>query len=282
MTETIFLSDINVARAIAGFVLAVIVAGAAWRLGSLNGRGFIAATACGTACAIAGWSWAILLVLYFMAASALSRGGKREKEALMQSVVAKGGNRDAWQVMANGGVYSAAALLSAFFPSGYLQWGAIGALAAASADTWATEIGVLLGGQPKSIVTRTVVRTGESGGVTWPGTLGSLAGSAWIGLGGMLVSFPRGVAIASLVAGFLGSVTDSVLGATIQERRHCDDCDEATERAVHLCGATTRRAGGIRGADNDVINLLSTIVGFLLGVIVYFLSKNFGTWGAIG
>lgn len=283
MTETIFLlnGDLTLAgRGVAGLVLGAVAAGLAWRAGSLNRSGFVAATLCGTLCAIAGWDWAALLVLYFVAASGLSRAGKAAKDARTQAIVSKGGARDAVQVLANGGLYSVAAALTVAFasPPPQLVWGAIGALAAASADTWATEIGVGLGGVPRSIINRTYVRPGESGGVTVTGLIGSAAGASWIGLLAMLLGLPRGLGIAALVAGIGGSVADSLLGATIQERRWCDVCRERTERPVHLCGSATRRDGGIAGLNNDVVNLLSTLAGFLLGVMVYGVA---GSWGAI-
>lgn len=292
MTETIFAQNAYLAlpgRGVAGLMLALAAAALAWRSGSLDRNGFVAATACGTLCAIAGWNWAALLILYFVAASVLSRVGHEEKEAATRSMVSKSGKRDAAQVLANGGLYSLAAVLAAGLPiphmashmASYMAWGAVGALAAASADTWATEIGVWLGGRPKSIVTGTNVQLGESGGVTFAGTLGSIAGAAWVALAAVLLGFPRGLGIASMVAGVGGSVADSVLGATIQERRWCDACGEPTERAVHPCGSATRRAGGIQRVDNDVINLLSTFAGFLLGVIVYCITRRAGNWGAI-
>ena len=284
MTETIFAQNnylLLPGRAVIGALLALGVAGMAWRAGSLGRSGLVAAAICGTLCAIAGWSWAALLVLYFIAASGLSWAGKAEKEARTQSIVSKAGRRDAAQVFANGGVYSIAASLTVLFAAPWLAWGAVGALAAASSDTWATEIGVWLGRQPKSIISRTNVRPGESGGVTTAGMVGSVGGAAWVGLAAVLLGFPRGLGIASILAGVGGSITDSVLGATLQERRWCDECAQPTERAVHLCGHTSRRVGGIQRLDNDVVNLLSTIAGFLLGVIVYCIAERSGNWGAI-
>jgi len=284
MTETIFTQTAFLAlpgRALVGALLALAVAGLAWRSGSLRRNGFVAAAVFGTLCATAGWSWAALLVVYFVAAAGLSRLGSREKEARAKSVVSKSGGRDAAQVFANGGVYSIAAVLTVVFAQPYLTWGAIGALAAASSDTWGTEIGLWVGGVPRSILTRTYVRPGQSGGVTIVGMLGSIAGAGWVGVVAVALGFPRGLGIASLVAGVGGSITDSVLGATVQEGRWCDGCGEPTERAVHPCGAHTRHVSGIRRLDNDVVNLLSTFAGFLLGAIVYCIANGFVNWSAI-
>ena len=286
MIETIFAQNGSPSlpgRALAGLVLAIAAALLARRLRSLSGSGAVAAAACGTLCVIAGWSWAGLLIAYFAAASVLSWAGKEEKEERAGAVVAKGGRRDAMQVVANGGVYSLVAALTAVIPASYIIWGAVGALAAASSDSWATEIGVWVGGEPRLITNGTIVRSGTSGGVTAAGFLGSLAGAAWVALCAMLFGFRgHGVVIAALIGGFGGSIVDSLLGATIQERRWCDRCAEPTERTVHRCGATTRLVGGIIRIDNDVVNLISTIAGFLLGVIIYCIAGNAGSWGAIG
>jgi uncharacterized protein (TIGR00297 family) len=285
MTETIFAHNTYLAlpgRTILGALLALGVAGLAWRAGSLRTSGFLAATVCGTLCAIAGWSWAVLLVCYFVAAIGLSRAGSKEKEASTRNVVSKGGRRDWAQVLANGGVYSIGGALTVIFVAPWLAWAAVGALAAASSDTWATEIGVWVGGEPRSIISRTYVRQGESGGITGAGLMGSVAGAAWVGLVAVALGFPRGLGIASIAAGVGGSLADSLLGATIQERRWCDQCAEPTERVVHLCGCATRRIGGIRCLDNDVVNFLSTLSGFLLGVIFYCIAARAASWGAIG
>ena len=285
MTETIFPPNPYLAlsgRAIIGLVAALVVGAAARRAGSLARSGFAAAVACGTLSAIGGWRWAFALILYFVAASALSRVAGAEAAERTSGVVAKGGDRDWAQVIANGGVYSLAAALTAI-PGApqFLAWGAMGGLAAASADSWATEIGVWLGGRPRSIIYRTYVRTGESGGVTRAGTLGAVAGAAWVALVAAALEFSHGLALASFVAGCGGSDADSGFGATIQERRWCDECGEPTERAVHLCGSATRRVGGIRALDNDVINLFSRITGFVLGVIIFYFAGKSGYWGAI-
>lgn len=272
MRETIFAPSglVELAmRSAAGVLLALAVAGAAWRAGWLGKGGFIAATVCGAACVAAGWMWAALLILYFIAASGLSAFGAGKKGARTESIVSKGGARDAAQVLANGGLYSLAALLASTSGSAWLAWGAIGALSAASSDTWATEIGVGIGGQPWSIITVTNVRYGQSGGVSVAGLWGSLGGAAFIGTLVALLGMSRGLALASIVAGVGGSLADSVLGATIQERRWCDACAEPTERPVHLCGCATRRVGGIAGLNNDVVNALASSVGFVLGILFY-------------
>ena len=219
----------------------------------------------------------MLLVLYFVAAALLSRLGSDRKEAITRGIASKGGTRDATQVLANGAAYSVAALIATKLGIPGLAWGAVGALAASSADSWATEIGVWLGGTPRSILTGTYVRPGESGGVTLAGLIAAAGGAAWVGMVATIAGLPAMLGVAALLAGFGGSIADSVFGATLQERFRCDACNEPTERAIHICGTSARRAGGIRWVNNDVVNLLATFTGLLLGVLFYWIAGNMGS-----
>jgi uncharacterized membrane protein len=73
---------------------------------------------------------------------------------------------------------------------------------------------------------------------------------------------------AVIVGGVAGAFADSVLGATIQERRWCDLCESSTERPVHDCGTTTRQRAGIAGFDNDAVNLAASFVGALVAFVL--------------
>src|ERR1035437_6899216 len=147
------IASLMLERAAAGTVAATAIALVARPLGSLSPSGAVATTVVGSASAAAGWNWGALLIVYFVAAMLLSRLGRAEKERLTGGVVAKGGARDATQVIANGGVFAASVLLGPFGPGPFgvtMGIAALGALAASSADTWATEIGTLYGGTPRS------------------------------------------------------------------------------------------------------------------------------------
>jgi uncharacterized protein (TIGR00297 family) len=258
------------ARFVAGLFVALLIALVAHRARSLSRSGAMAAVAVGMLAVAAGWTWGALLVAFFIASTLLSRWGATRKEARTAGIVAKGGTRDAAQVFANGGIFAAAATLSLLVRPEWIGWPALGAgaLAAATSDTWATEIGTLVGGIPRSLLTGRRVPPGTSGGVTTAGTLGAMAGAAFIAACVMLLGWSHRVAIASLIGGIIGSTLDSVLGGTVQTRRWCDRCNLGTERTVHDCGATTRRAGGVRWLDNDVVNFLSAAAGGLLAMIL--------------
>ncbi len=256
------------ARVATGLAIAGIIAIAAWAARSLTVRGAIVATILGTAAIAAGSSWGVLLLAFFLSSSALSRAGVDIKSRRTSGVIEKAGPRDAVQVIANGGIFGFAAMASVATPSeAWLAAGA-GALAASTADTWATEMGTLLGGTPRLVTTWRPVPPGTSGGVTVAGTLGMMAGSAFLTLVVAAVAWPRHVVAATLVGGVAGAVTDSLAGATIQAKRRCSSCDALTERTIHSCGSPTVHAGGISWLSNDAVNLLCGVVGASTAVAV--------------
>jgi uncharacterized protein (TIGR00297 family) len=252
---------------IAGLIGGGIFAFGARRMGALSTSGAFAGTVVGTIALAAGWSWGILLVAHFIAASALSKLGEKRKALRIGPVVEKGDRRDAKQVLANGGVYALAAI--AYMLSRTNAWYAIGigALAASAADTWATEIGTLAGRNPRSIISGEPVPAGTSGGVSLVGTIASLGGALFIASGAAMARWP--VPFTAVVLGGLGgAMADSVLGATLQTQRWCDVCAKPTERPVHNCGTRTRRIGGLRGFDNDAVNAVCSGVGALVALLL--------------
>jgi uncharacterized protein (TIGR00297 family) len=255
-------------RAIEGFLLAAVIALLARRARSLSSGGAVAATAIGTLAVSAGWSWGALLIAYFVASSLISHLGRAVKEQRTASVVAKSGERDAVQVMANGAVFAAAAVVMVIHPGA--RWAALGAgaLAASAADTWATEIGTLYGGEPRALLGWRRVPRGTSGGVSWIGTVAAVAGAVFIAAAAIVLGWPRSSAAAIIAGGVAGAFVDSLLGATIQCRRWCDRCERETERDVHDCGVQTRPLRGVPWVNNDVVNLASGAAGALLAALL--------------
>lgn len=248
-------------------MLSAAIALAARRTRTLSASGAIAAVVIGAACTAAGWSWAVVLIVFFATSSALSRIGGHSGKGGIEDVVDKGGERDALQVVANGGVFAFAAVLSVFFPSdGWLAFAA-GAIAASTADTWATEVGGRSRSDPVSVTTGRRVPPGTSGGISLNGSAASVAGAALIAFVTFLVGWHSDAVWAAVTGGIAGSLIDSILGAAFQVRRWCDQCKRGTEKAVHGCGTNTRIIGGIRWIDNDVVNMMSTMAGALTGAL---------------
>jgi uncharacterized protein (TIGR00297 family) len=243
-------------RTAGGLVAALAIAGAARRARSLAADGAVCAIIVGTLSVAAGWDWGALLLAFFLSSTLLSRLGGEAS-----GVAEKGGERDATQVLANGGLFALAAGAFVLWPATIWQALGAGALAASTSDTWATEIGTRAKALPRSITTWRPVAAGMSGGVTLPGTLAAVAGAAFTSAVAALLGWPARVATAAFVGGIVGSTADSVLGATLQARRRCPDCKLATERLVHTCGAGTVHAGGWRWLTNDGVNAMSSAIG---------------------
>lgn len=262
---------------ILGFLLAVFIAYLAYRSRSLDRSGVYAALIVGTVIfGLGGWEWAILLLTFFITSSALSRAFKDHKREANEKY-AKGGQRDAGQVFGNGGIATLFALLHIFFPDAAWPWlGFAASLAAVNADTWATELGVLNPTSPRLITDlREVVEKGTSGGVSLVGTFASLAGAGLIGLEAALLS-PSGVnwnffALIT-VAGLLGALFDSLLGATVQAIYYCPSCQKETERnPTHSCSTGTTQIRGWKWLDNDRVNFACGAFGVGVIVIAYFI-----------
>jgi uncharacterized protein (TIGR00297 family) len=275
-----------------GLLLALLISIAAYRFNALSRSGACAAAILGTITfGLGGFGWAVVLVAFFLSSSALSRFAQKRKYAIEEKY-AKNARRDAGQVLANGGVAGAFVLLHAFLPTASWPWlGFAAALAAANADTWATELGVLGASLPRLITTGRLVERGTSGGVSLVGFLAALAGGLLIGLlaavfypgsaalqlsGGLNhpLTFSMILAFTMLLglAGLAGSLVDSLLGATLQAVYYCPSCRKETERhPTHTCGTPTTHLRGLPWLNNDWVNSACTFSGSILALVIYFL-----------
>lgn len=208
-------------------------------------------------------SWLLLMTFFLSSILAGRAGGARKQE--LERLWEKGNRRDQWQALANAGPQALAALLA--FAAGASPRGGgpallavAGGFAAATADTWASELGSVFGGRPVSLRSFRRTRPGESGAIS---AVGSLVGAA----GGATVAFVAffGLALVSgsglqpvllpvvTGAGLVGMLGDSLLGAfaQVQYRTPVGDLTERREEGA-------RRERGLRFVNNDVVNLAAT------------------------
>jgi uncharacterized protein (TIGR00297 family) len=244
-----------------GASFATVVAALAYWRRALTLDGAIAAAVVGVIVFVRGGRAGVAALLaFFISSSWLSRVGEL-RERLLPLAQAKGAQRDAWQVMANGAI--AAMCLGLERPGGF-----VGALAAAGADTWATELGLVAGRQPRLITTCQPVPRGTSGGITPEGLAASSAGALVVGAAyALLAGQPRAIWLAAL-AGTSGSLMDSLLGATLQAKYRCRQCGATIEQSVHPpCGVSADLESGLAWITNDTVNLLCTLVGATIGAL---------------
>ena len=256
-----------------GAALSVVVGLVARRMRALTWSGAATATVIGTIAVTAGWAWGALLISLFISVAVLSRLGEKEKSRRLGGMLQKGEERDAAQVIANGAVFTIAATASLVSPGTYWYAIAAGALAFSAADTWGTEIGTLTRHEPRSITSGRKVPVGTSGGISVPGTLAAVAGALFIGAATWFAAWPIPLTAVAL-GGVLAAVADSLIGATIQEKRFCPRCNKLTERTVHDCGTPTTITGGIPQFGNEAVNATCSAIGALIALGLTMISRR--------
>jgi len=194
------------------------------------------------------WPLAALLVLTLLA----TRAGRSAKEKLGLAEDKRG--RTASQVMANLGVAAlcgvpfSMVLVYQHSPVPHLWLVAMtAALAEATADTLSSEIGQVIGGEPRLLTTLRRVPPGTDGAITVAGTLSGCAGAAVVaGVSRMALPMNWQEAGLAFGAAILGLFLDSLLGEWIERR------------------------GWL---NNDAVNTLSTLAAALTAVAAMSLLK---------
>ncbi|HXF48648.1 MAG TPA: DUF92 domain-containing protein [Verrucomicrobiae bacterium] len=255
-------------RILFSLFLALSVSGAGFFFRALDLSGFFAATLVGAAIFWgAGFPGAAVLIFFFVLGSALSR---LPPEVFAPEQKAR---RDWRQVLANGFWPSLLAMGYGLRHEEVYYLAFVSSIAAACADTTSGEVGVRGGQKTYSIMNFRPVPTGVSGGVSLTGTLAGLAGSVLVALVGV---GPRGwdfflsckaILLISAV-GFLGTLFDSLLGATLQAKYRCTACRSVIEVPIH-CGRVAERTSGFSFLDNDGVNFLVTLFAGLIGLLAF-------------
>lgn len=260
-------------------LVAALLAGVLGRRGlkkqSLDVSGAAAACVVGFFTLASGYRFGLLLLGFYFSGSKLTKVRASIKQQL-DANYKPGGQRSARQVLA----CSLLATLIAVYAvvrfgdddvaidfkrhpeRSYLLASFIGHYACCAADTWASELGVLSQSDPRLITTLRRVPPGTNGGVSVLGLAVSALGGAFIGALHYAGSLPSGTAQLQVitlgaVTGFLGSVLDSVLGATVQatyfDRSSRRICDESAPHADvdHVCGVDV--------LSNEQVNIVSVL-----------------------
>jgi uncharacterized protein (TIGR00297 family) len=245
-----------------GAFLAFVIAAGSYALRFLTLSGAVATLLLGVIVfGIGGWQWSVPIVTFFLLSSLLSKYG-RSRKSQFDALFDKSYTRDWAQVASNGGLAGAMVLLSTLFPIYDFYPIYLGALAAVTADTWGTEIGVLTKGRTLSVLSMKPVSPGTSGGISEQGTFAGAVGALIIALSGYVWYSDLKTVIIVVLAGVAGSLGDSVVGATLQVQYRCEICRKETERSVH-CGKQTTQVAGVSWINNDIVNLLCSLVGAL-------------------
>lgn len=135
-------------------------------------------------------------------------------------------------------------------------------------DSISSDVGRTSKQKPYDFLRRTQVESGMSGGMTVRGTASAALFSV------LIVAFTCFVARinvgASILIGsfaFLQTIADTMLGSLLQVKFRCPICGVETEKHVH-CGTVTVHCSGIRWIDNNMVNLLSSLLITLFAAII--------------
>ncbi len=276
----------DVQRLLLGLVISAAIGGLGYWRGALSASGVLGAVITGTVIfGLGGVVWGVVLIAFFISSSALSHYRAAHKTHLAEKFE-KGYRRDLGQTLANGGWGALLALAvalvgrdSTWYPM--LALGYFGAMAAVNGDTWATELGVLSPEAPRLITTGQRVVVGTSGAITRRGTLAALAGSGFLAVctfvfiqGASLVTAGRWhlsdwfVLPVVSVAGLVGAMLDSLLGATVQRMYFCEHCQKETESRQHRCGHAATPQRGWPWLNNDAVNFISSVAASLVAALL--------------
>lgn len=196
-----------------------------------------------------GWAVAGVVLLFFISSIFISR-----PNSSTDSELGTGVRRNGLQVWANGFWVVICLVLDVIFNTGIFTVGAMAAVATATADTWATELGSTDRDSTYLITNFEAVQPGTDGGISLQGTTAALMGSGMIALASLYVfSLEFFLILCIFIAGILGCFIDSYIGAIFQRNN----------RPVTLPGLKS-----VIRVDNNLVNGISTGAGALLAIII--------------
>ncbi|XP_055705668.1 transmembrane protein 19 [Phlebotomus papatasi] len=266
-----------------------------YRRKGVNASGAILGFIISIVLTVANYSFLGCLMVFFLSSSKATKFRAAQKAKIEEDFKGGEGKRNWIQVLCNGGMALQLALLylidcgpgerpidfGRLYRSSWLGIATLSAFACCNGDTWASELGsVLARGDPFLITTRQRVPRGTNGGVTFVGLFVSFLGGLVVGLTYFLINIytvDRAILLRSPsqlpliliggIAGLLGSVLDSLIGATLQFSGQ-----DEKGRIVETPGKGIRHISGIRILDNHSVNLISSI---LTGVIMPTIAIHF-------
>lgn len=253
-----------------GFALYLLAAGIilyiAYKKRSITEDGIVAAFLTAATLYTFGGIWVALSLLVFFILGSFSSKLKNGTKAEAERTQEHGGRRNWKQVLCNSLPATISVWLSALIKTDNPVFTllAISVFAAACADTFSSEIGMLCKGRVFNIINGKTLPRGLSGGVSFCGFFAGLTGSALMSLLALPVFGIKGFVI-TLCLGFFGSVIDSVLGSTLQ-RKYEGLNGLLQDKAVYI---NQLPAAGLNFVTNNTVNLLSLFIVTLTGSLIF-------------
>ena len=248
---------VNFSHLSAIFIFSLFLAYLAYRFDIADVSAMLSATLLGVLIIVfTNFNWYLILISFFLLGGAFTRYGYDYKH-IMGIAQGKGGVRSYENVLCNSITALILAVAYGMYHEIYPELGAVlmfaylGAVATATGDTLASEIGETYRGKPVMITNLKPAKPGTDGAVSKLGELVCIAGSVIIGVLAIVLgvidlpaSGPVTYVLWMLIVvlgGFLGTNFDSLLGATFQHRGWLSNSGVnlvATMSGAFISGAT--------------------------------------------
>jgi uncharacterized protein (TIGR00297 family) len=261
---------------LAAVLLNLLIALAAYKKHALDAGGTIAALMIGMCIFIFAGIVPWLMLMVFFASSSVISYFKKEHKIKLSSEYEKV-RRNYRQVLANGSVPAIFSILYFFTQSDAVMFALIASVAVCCSDTWASELGVLNKGKTVSIASFKPVDKGSSGGVSLFGTAVAAAGAFLIAFlfsysllwrSDIMIIETFWVFTSLAFFGLVGSLIDSLIGATIQAKF----IDAKTQKITESPGAKNnpnKKISGIRLITNGTVNFMSVAITAVIALIYF-------------
>lgn len=162
----------------------------------------------------------LLMLTAFFILGTLATSWKKTEKLRFKPESDRTVKRDAWQVLANGGVAAILGLLAMIMPSesNMFRLMMAASLASATADTLSSELGMIYGRRFFNVLTFKKEQKGLDGVISVEGLLIGIIGSAIIAA--IYLAWRRDISLFwwIIVCGTIGNLADSVLGALLERK----------------------------------------------------------------
>ncbi|RIA80500.1 integral membrane protein DUF92-domain-containing protein [Glomus cerebriforme] len=246
---------------------------------SLSASGALAAFSVGMGTLQNDWSvFGVVLLVFYFTGSRLTKY-KAGKKKQLEEDYHEGGQRTGSQVYCNALVGTILSIIHQYYygnegscllndrGSRFIFYMYLGVYATCNGDTWASELGILNKGWPILITTFNKVPPGTNGGVTPLGLLASILGGLIIGISAFISleltnsckRYLEIILIAS-ISGFIGSLIDSFLGATVQISKY----DKKSNKITYQQNKNSITISGYDLLNNNQVNFVSSLITGIL------------------
>ena len=210
---------------------------------ALDKRGSVVAVFLGMLILYFGGMYPFLALLAFVVMGVFSTKYRYYDKLRIGIAQEKNGVRSWKNVLGNGLAAGIFILFEHILHKDFLWVATFASIATANADTLASELGEVLGKNPRVITNLKPAKPGSNGAISLQGEIFATVGALVIGaIATGITQHKWQIFLATLLGGFIGCNVDSIVGATLENR-------------------------GI--VDNNGTNFIATLAGGMVGAIIF-------------